>query len=150
MRRELLDTIRAVHTDKKRIPPEIAAELAEHATDEDLTSRELDDSDRKREQRDRGPAPNSEDTVKSHITNILAKLGANDRTHAVRTKGAKRAHLADAEIVVAKSASRTSSGCRRGLACDGREGRFGPVSGWPTIYPLRGQPRRRRGMNLRR
>jgi hypothetical protein len=83
MRRELLDTTRAIHTDQKRIPPEIAAGLPEHAADGDLTSRELDDSDRKREQRDRGPALNSEDTVKSHITNILARLGANDRTHAV-------------------------------------------------------------------
>src|SRR6202795_2375457 len=42
VRRELLDTIRAVHAGQKRIPPEVAAELAEHATDEGLTSRELD------------------------------------------------------------------------------------------------------------
>src|ERR1700686_4241717 len=42
VRRELLDTIRAVYAGQKRIPPEVAAELAEHATDEDLTSRELD------------------------------------------------------------------------------------------------------------
>src|SRR5450432_1136147 len=40
--RELLDTIRAVHAGQKRIPPEIAAELADHAADEDLTSREMD------------------------------------------------------------------------------------------------------------
>src|ERR1035438_4598134 len=40
--RELLDTIRAVHAGQKRIPPEVAAELADHATDEDLTSREID------------------------------------------------------------------------------------------------------------
>src|SRR5713226_4440534 len=42
VRRELLDTIRAVHAGEKRIPPEVAAELAEHALDEDLTSREID------------------------------------------------------------------------------------------------------------
>src|SRR6202165_5365011 len=42
VRRELLDSIRAVHDGQKRIPPEVASELAEHAADEDLTSRELD------------------------------------------------------------------------------------------------------------
>src|SRR6202521_1177442 len=41
VRRELLDTIRAVHSGQKRIPPEVAAELAEHATDDDLSSREI-------------------------------------------------------------------------------------------------------------
>ena len=40
--RELLETIRAVHAGQKRIPPEIAAQLAEHATDDDLSSREID------------------------------------------------------------------------------------------------------------
>src|SRR6202166_4872044 len=42
VRKELLDTIRAVHAGQKRIPPEVAAELAEHATDENLSSREID------------------------------------------------------------------------------------------------------------
>src|SRR4029077_18635996 len=42
VRRELLDTIRAVHSGQKRIPPEVAAELAEHVADEDLSSREMD------------------------------------------------------------------------------------------------------------
>src|SRR6202521_6161609 len=42
VRRELLDTIRAVHAGQKRIPPEVAAELAEHATDEVLSAREID------------------------------------------------------------------------------------------------------------
>src|ERR1700680_3360437 len=41
VRRDLLDTIRAVHAGQKRIPPEVAAELAEHATEDELTSREL-------------------------------------------------------------------------------------------------------------
>ena len=40
--RELLETIRAVHAGKKRIPPEVAAELADHAGDDELTSREID------------------------------------------------------------------------------------------------------------
>jgi DNA-binding NarL/FixJ family response regulator len=85
--RELLATIRAVHAGQKRIPPEVAAELAEHATDEELTSREIDvlrliakgNSNKQiADQLSIGEA-----TVKGHMTNILAKLQANDRTHAV-------------------------------------------------------------------
>ena len=57
VRRELLDTIRAVHAGQKRIPPEVAAELAEHATEDELSSREIDVlrliADREREQRNR-------------------------------------------------------------------------------------------------
>jgi DNA-binding NarL/FixJ family response regulator len=95
--KELLDTIRAVHAGKKRIPPEIAAELAEHATDDALTEREIDvlkliaagNSNKQiADQLSIGEA-----TVKSHITNILSKLGANDRTHAV-TIGLKRGIIA--------------------------------------------------------
>ncbi len=91
--KELLDTIRAVHAGKKRIPPEIAAELADHATDDPLTEREIDvvrliaagNSNKQiADQLSIGEA-----TVKSHVTNILSKLGANDRVHAV-TIGLKR------------------------------------------------------------
>lgn len=89
VRRELLDTIRAVHAGQKRIPPEVAAELADHAADDDLSSREIDvlrliaaGNANKEIAARLGIA---EETVKSHITNILAKLGANDRTHAVTT-----------------------------------------------------------------
>jgi DNA-binding NarL/FixJ family response regulator len=93
VRRELLDTIRAVHGGQKRIPPEVAAELAEHATDEDLTSRELDVlrlvAVGNANKEIAGQLSIAEETVKSHMTNILAKLGANDRTHAV-TIGLKR------------------------------------------------------------
>jgi DNA-binding NarL/FixJ family response regulator len=91
--RELLETIRAVHGGLKKIPPDIAAELAEHATDDELTQREIDVLRLI-------AAGNSnkliadhlsigEATVKSHVTNILSKLGANDRAHAV-TIGLKR------------------------------------------------------------
>jgi DNA-binding NarL/FixJ family response regulator len=91
--RELLDTIRAVHAGQKRIPPDIAAQLAEHAADDELTQREIDVLRLI-------AAGNSnkliadhlsigEATVKSHVTNILSKLGANDRAHAV-TIGLKR------------------------------------------------------------
>ena len=91
--RELLETIRAVHAGQKRIPPDIAAELAEHAADDELTQREIDvlrliavgNSNKLiADQLSIGEA-----TVKSHVTNILSKLGANDRGHAV-TIGLKR------------------------------------------------------------
>ena len=91
--RELLDVIRAVHAGQKRIPPEIAAALAEHAGEESLSPRELEVL----ELIARGNANKeiaarlaiAEGTVKSHITRILAILRANDRTHAV-TIGLKR------------------------------------------------------------
>ena len=91
--KELLDAIRAVHAGQKRIPSEIAAELADHATDDPLTEREIDvvrliaagNSNKQiADQLSIGEA-----TVKSHVTNILSKLGANDRAHAV-TIGLKR------------------------------------------------------------
>ena len=93
VRRERLDTIRAVHAGQKRIPPEVAVELAEHAADEDLTSRELDVlrliAAGNANKEIAGQLSITEETVKSHVTNILSKLGANDRTHAV-TIGLKR------------------------------------------------------------
>jgi DNA-binding NarL/FixJ family response regulator len=91
--RELLETIRAVYAGQKRIPPEVAAELADHAGDDDLTAREIDvlrlvaSGNANKVIADRLSI--TEETVKSHITNILSKLGANDRTHAV-TIGLKR------------------------------------------------------------
>ncbi len=87
VRRELLETIRAVHAGQKRIPPEVAAELAEHATDEELTSREINVlrliAAGNANKEIAAQLSITEETVKSHVTNILAKLGANDRTHAV-------------------------------------------------------------------
>jgi DNA-binding NarL/FixJ family response regulator len=91
--KELLDAIRAVHAGQKRIPPEIAAQLADHAADDALTEREIDvlrligagNSNKQiADQLSIGEA-----TVKSHVTNILSKLGANDRAHSV-TIGLKR------------------------------------------------------------
>ena len=87
LRKELLETIRAVHVGQKRISPELATEIAEHATDDALTPREIDVL----RLIARGNANKiiaaelslTEETVKSHIRNILSKLGANDRTHAV-------------------------------------------------------------------
>jgi DNA-binding NarL/FixJ family response regulator len=91
--RELLEAIRAVHAGQKRIPAEIAAELADHVAEDDLTSREIAvlrlvaSGNANKEIAVRLSI--AEETVKSHVTNILAKLGANDRTHAV-TIGLKR------------------------------------------------------------
>jgi DNA-binding NarL/FixJ family response regulator len=85
--KELLDTIRAVHAGQKRIPPEIAATLADHAADDPLTEREIgvvrliaagNSNKQIADQLSIGEA-----TVKSHVTNILSKLGANDRAHSV-------------------------------------------------------------------
>ena len=95
--RELLETIRTVHAGRKRIPPDIAVELAEHTTEDELSSREI-------EVLRLIAAGNSnkqiadqlcieESTVKSHVTNILSKLSANDRAHAV-TIGLKRGIIA--------------------------------------------------------
>jgi DNA-binding NarL/FixJ family response regulator len=87
VRRELLDTIRAVHAGQKRIPPEVAAELAAHAAEGDLSSREIDVlrlvATGNANKEIAAQLYIAEETVKSHITNILSKLGANDRTHAV-------------------------------------------------------------------
>jgi DNA-binding NarL/FixJ family response regulator len=85
--RDLVDVIRAVYSGQKRIPPEIAAELAEHAGEEDLSAREVEVLGLVA----RGNANKeiaarlaiTEETVKSHIRRILDKLRANDRTHAV-------------------------------------------------------------------
>jgi DNA-binding NarL/FixJ family response regulator len=93
LRKELLETIRAVHAGQKRVSPEIAAEIAEHATDDALTPREADvlrlvaSGNANKEIAARLFL--TEETVKSHLRNILAKLGANDRTHAVAI-GVKR------------------------------------------------------------
>jgi DNA-binding NarL/FixJ family response regulator len=91
--RELLETIRAVYAGQKRIPPEIAAELAQHVADDDLTPREIDVlrliAAGNANKQIAGQLSIGEATVKSHVTNILSKLGANDRAHAV-TIGLKR------------------------------------------------------------
>ena len=87
LRKELVETIRTVNAGRKRIPPEIAVEMAEHHADDALTEREIDVL----RQVASGNANKiiadhlriSEETVKAHMRKILSKLGANDRTHAV-------------------------------------------------------------------
>jgi len=87
VRKELVEAIRTVHSGKKRIPSEIAVEMAEHHSDDALTEREIEVL----REVAAGNANKliafhlsiSEETVKAHMKSILSKLGANDRTHAV-------------------------------------------------------------------
>jgi len=84
---ELLGVIRSVHAGRRHVPPEVAARLAEHLGDDDLTARELDvlrlirDGYRNKQIADQLSI--SENTVNFHIKNLVDKLQANDRTHAV-------------------------------------------------------------------
>jgi DNA-binding NarL/FixJ family response regulator len=96
MRKELLDTIRIVHAGRRRIPPEIAADLADHVTDDALSEREVEVLRRVATGNSNKIIASqlyvSEATVKGHMKSILSKLGANDRTHAV-TIAMKRGFL---------------------------------------------------------
>jgi DNA-binding NarL/FixJ family response regulator len=96
LRKELLETIRVVHAGRRRIPPEIAAELAEHVADDALTIREIEILRRVSVGTSNKIIASqlsvSEATVKAHMKSILSKLGANDRTHAV-TIAMKRGFL---------------------------------------------------------
>lgn len=87
LRRELLDTIRDVHKGQRRIPAEVAVRLAEHAADDLLTSREMEVlrliAAGKANKLVASDLSITEETVKGHVKNILSKLGASDRTHAV-------------------------------------------------------------------
>jgi DNA-binding NarL/FixJ family response regulator len=85
--KDLLDGIRQVHAGKKRIPPEIVAQLAEHLSDETLTVREVEVLRQVAGgNRNRDIAEHlfiSEETVKVHVKHVMEKLGASDRTEAV-------------------------------------------------------------------
>ncbi|HEY6125527.1 MAG TPA: response regulator transcription factor, partial [Steroidobacteraceae bacterium] len=87
VRKELLETIRAVHAGQKRIHPDVATELASHVGEEALSEREIQvlklvaagNSNREIGEH----LHITEQTAKAHMKRIVAKLGANDRTHAV-------------------------------------------------------------------
>jgi DNA-binding NarL/FixJ family response regulator len=87
VRSELLDTIRAVHAGKRRVPPEIATQIAEHVADDSLTEREVEILRRvaagKSNKVIAADLNIGEATVKTHMKSILPKLDASDRTHAV-------------------------------------------------------------------
>ena len=84
---ELLDVIRSVHAGQKRIPLQIAAELAEHAADDPLSQREIEVlrliATGNSNKLIADQLSISEATAKTHVANILSKLGANDRAHAL-------------------------------------------------------------------
>jgi DNA-binding NarL/FixJ family response regulator len=86
LRKELLETIRAVHAGKKTLSPEVSYQLAEHATDDALTPAEIAvlrliaAGNANKQIADQLSI--TEETVKGRVKNILSKLGANDRTHA--------------------------------------------------------------------
>jgi DNA-binding NarL/FixJ family response regulator len=93
LHKELLDTIRAVHSGRKALSPEASFEIAQHATDDALTKGEVDvlrliaAGNANKQIADRLSI--TEETVKGRVKNILSKLNANDRTHAA-TIGLKR------------------------------------------------------------
>ena len=85
--KDLAQAIREVHAGKKRVPPDVAAQLAEHMGSENLSNREIEVLKQVAEgNRNRDIAEKlfiSEETVKVHIKHIMDKLGANDRTQAI-------------------------------------------------------------------
>ena len=86
LHKELLDTIRAVHAGRKSMSPEISYQLADHATDEALTPAEVEVlaliAEGNANKEIAAQLSITEETVKGRVRSILAKLGANDRTHA--------------------------------------------------------------------
>ena len=96
LRTELINTIRLVHSGQRRIPPEIAMLIAEHAPIDELSGRELEVlKEVALGNSNKVIAANldiSEHTVKNHLKSVLSKLHANDRTHAV-TIALKRGFL---------------------------------------------------------
>ena len=87
VRKELLETIRAVHRGQKRIHPDVALELAQHTGESTLTAREIEVlslvAAGNSNKRIAASLNITEDTAKGHLKSILAKLGASDRTRAV-------------------------------------------------------------------
>ena len=86
-RKQILETIRKVHAGKRQVPPEVAAQLAEHIGKESLSSREIQVLERIATGKKNGEIADmlfiTEETVKNHVKHILEKLGASDRTEAV-------------------------------------------------------------------
>lgn len=102
-RNDLLDTIRAIHAGQKRITAEIAAEIAAHATSDSQTAREIEVlrlvAGGNANKEIAAQLSVTEDTVKGHVKYILAKLGANDRTHALTI--VQQVHQGKTEIICA-------------------------------------------------
>jgi DNA-binding NarL/FixJ family response regulator len=96
LHKELLETIRTVHAGRKTMTPSLSVELAEHAGEDSLTPREIDVlrliAAGHANKEIAAQLSVSEETVKSRVKNILSKLRANDRTHAV-TIGLRRGFI---------------------------------------------------------
>ena len=96
LRKELLDTIRIVDSGRRRIPPESARELGEHVIDDELSDREIEVlkliATGTSNKIIASQLSLAETTIKTHVQNILLKLDANDRTHAV-TIAIKRGYI---------------------------------------------------------
>jgi len=86
MKRELLDTVRVVHSGRKSLSPEVSIGLAEHVADDPLTPAEIRVlrliAEGNANKEIASHLSLSEETVKGHVRNVLSKLGAKDRTHA--------------------------------------------------------------------
>jgi len=97
LRKELLDTIRAVHRGEKRVGVEVAADLADYVAVDPLSSREIEVlrlvGEGGSNKLIAAQLLVTEDTIKGHVKSIMAKLGASDRTHAVMI-GLRRGILA--------------------------------------------------------
>jgi two-component system NarL family response regulator len=87
VRKDLVNIIRDIYEGRKVVPPEVAIDLAAHLSDEKLTQREMDVLKFVALGKSNRAVANAlgitEETVKSHMRNVLGKLSANDRTHAV-------------------------------------------------------------------
>jgi len=87
VRKELVETIRAIHAGLRKIPPEVAQQLAEHVSEEEISAREMDVlrmvAQGKANKVIASELNITEHTVKNHVKSILSKLGANDRTGAM-------------------------------------------------------------------
>ena len=96
LHKELLETIRTVYRGRKAMAAEVAADVAQHTGEELLTPKEIDVlrliAAGNANKEIAAQLSVTEDTVKSRVKNILDKLGANDRTHAV-TIGLKRGFI---------------------------------------------------------
>jgi DNA-binding NarL/FixJ family response regulator len=96
IRKDLLDAIRAVHAGRRTVSPEVAHDIAVHALNDALTDREIAVlrlvADGHANKQVAWQLDLSVDTIKANLKTIFAKLGVNDRTHAV-TIAAKRGYL---------------------------------------------------------
>src|SRR5256884_2954265 len=128
---ELLNVVRAVHSGRRHIPPEVAARLAEHLGEEDLTTRELEvlrlirDGYRNKQIADQLSI--AETTVNFHIKNLVDKLQANDRTHAVTIALRRRSEEHTSELQ-----SRLHLVCRLLLEKKKNTGFC-----WPVLQPIK-------------